>query len=106
MAFLVSFSGAGEAGAMAVSVALMLFQNSVEDFFDAESQAVGFGEAADFWIAISRAENRRELAAAVRTFVVHLDDDDALEACEDFLQPVRQRMHVPQVECGNVLPAL
>ena len=52
----------------------------------------------NFRFAIPRPQNRGELAEAIDALVVHLDGDDALEFREDFLEPVRQRMEVAQMQ--------
>ncbi len=82
------------------------FQNSFEDFFHAECQAVGLCEAADFRVAIARPQDGRQLAVAVKALVVHFGDDDALEAREDFFEAVRQRVQVAQVQRGDALAAV
>ena len=72
-------------------------KNAAENFLHSISETIGFGHALDFRLAKTRAQNRRELAEAVDALVVHLDHDDALEFREDFLEPVRQRMNVAQM---------
>src|SRR5437764_1044098 len=57
-------------------------------------QAVGFIDAANFRIAITRAQKARELAVAVETFIVHLDDEDVIEAGENIFEARRQRTDV------------
>ena len=74
------------------------FENAFQNFFHAEREAVGLGHALDFRFAIARAQNRGELAKPVHALVVHLDGDDAFEILEDFLEAVRQRMNVAQMD--------
>ncbi len=46
------------------------------------------------------------MAVAVNALVVHFGDNDALEAGEDFIQAVRQRVQMPEVQRGDALAAL
>src|SRR5438128_12111459 len=83
----------------------LALEYAVQNFFHPERQPVGLGEARDFWFAISRAQDGAELAVAVNALVVHLDRHDALELREDFLESVRQRMHMTQVQSAAFLAA-
>jgi hypothetical protein len=69
----------------------------LKNFFYAEGEAVGLGDAPDLRFTIARPQNGRELAESVKPLVVHLDGDDAFVFREDFLQPVRQWMNVAQM---------
>ena len=81
------------AGAEALS-----FEDAFQNFFHAEGQTVGLGEAFDLRLAIAGAEDGGELAVAVNALVVHLDDDDALEFGEDLFDAVRQRMEMTEMD--------
>ena len=52
----------------------------------------------DLRFAITRPQNRGELAVAVNALVVHLDGDDAFELLENLLEAVRQRMEMTQMQ--------
>ena len=73
------------------------FEHAFQNFFHAVGETVGLGHALDLRFAITRAQNGGELAESVNALVVHLDDDDALEVLEDFIEAVRQRMNVAQM---------
>src|ERR1700756_64639 len=64
----------------------------------AEGEPVGLGKAGDFRFAVAGPQNRSQLTVAIYSLVVHLDRDDALELLEDFLEAVRQRMQMTQMQ--------
>jgi len=77
---------------------------AIENFLHLPGEAVGFVDAANLGIAVSgRAQHLRELAVAVETFVVQLDDEDVVEAFENFLEAVGERVDVLDVQTGNRL---
>ena len=79
----------------------LALEYAVQNFSHPKGETVGLGEAGDFRFAIARTQNRCELAVAVNALVVHLDGDNALELLEDFLEPIRQRMQMTQVQCAD-----
>src|SRR6202023_2964721 len=80
--------------------------NALENFFHAISEPVGLGHALDLRFAVARAQNGGELAEPVKALVVHLAGGDSLETGEDFLQPVRQRMNVAQMDRADLFAVL
>src|SRR4051812_21112475 len=65
------------------------FEDVFQDFPDTEGQAIGLGDAFDFWFAIARPQNSRELTIAVNSLVVHFDNDDAFVLWPDLFQAIR-----------------
>jgi hypothetical protein len=63
-----------------------------------KGQAIGLGQALDFWIAKPGSEQRRELPKAVKTLVIHFSDDDSAESGKHVLEAVGQRMQMPQMQ--------
>src|SRR5277367_963041 len=61
---------------------------AVENFLNFPRQSVGFVDAANFRIAITRAEQRSKLAVAINALVVQLDNKNVMEALENFLKSV------------------
>src|SRR4029453_182908 len=76
----------------------LALEYAVKNFFHPEGETVRLGEARDFWFAIARPQNRGELAETIKSLVIHLDRDDALELVEDFFEPVRQRMQMAKMQ--------
>src|SRR5215211_5524843 len=76
-------------------------EHGVKNFLYTECETVRLVEAVYFGFAIARTQNRGELAEAVNALVVHLDGNNALELLEDFLEPIRQRMQMTQVQCAD-----
>src|SRR2546430_12744484 len=74
---------------------------AVKDVSHFPCQAVGLVDAADFWIAIARAQQSRKLTVAINAFVVHLDHEHMVETREDIFEPVGQRIDVPDMQRGN-----
>src|SRR5438876_8956472 len=81
----------------------LALEYAVQNFFDPEGETVGLREARDLRFTIAGAQNRGELAEAVNALVVHLDRDDPLEFFEDFLETVRQRMEMTQMQRADFL---
>src|SRR5437762_9058814 len=79
----------------------LALEYAVQNFFHPERETVGLGEAGDFGFAIACTQNRGELAEAVNALVIHLDGNNVLELLEDFLEPIRQRMQMTQVQCAD-----
>src|SRR6476646_10291693 len=82
------------------------FEDAFEDLFHAESESVRLGSAFNFRFAESGAQDRRQLASSVDPLVVHLDDDDAFEYGEDFLEAIWKRMDVTQMKRAGFLAVL
>src|SRR4029453_1008716 len=76
-------------------------ENALQNLFDPKRETIGLGETGDLRLAIARTQNRGELAVSVNALVIHLDGDNALELLEDFLEPIRQRMQMTQVQCAD-----
>src|SRR6266571_3871375 len=76
----------------------LALEHAVQNFFHPERETIGLGEARDFWFAVTRSQNRGELAKTVNALIIHLDRDDALELLEDFFEAVRQRMQMAQMQ--------
>src|SRR6266704_1778984 len=74
-----------------------------EDFLHLPSEAVGLVDALDLRIAITGAQNRSELAEAVKSLVIHLDDEDVIEAGKNIFEAGRQRIDVPDVNGGDAV---
>src|SRR5687768_15204775 len=53
-------------------------------------KAVGLRDAADFRVAITRSQKPRQLTVAVKSFVVHLNDEDVIEPGENVFETGRQ----------------
>src|ERR1019366_10300372 len=76
--------------------------HELDDFADAERQAVGLGDARDGGIAEARAQQRRELAITVKALVVDLDDADVLVAGENLLEVREQGVNVADLEMADL----
>src|SRR6185312_4923057 len=74
-----------------------------EDFFHFKGEAVGFVDAANFRVAIARAQQLSELAKTVKSFVVHFHDEHVIETGENVFQAVRQRIDVADVNRRNTV---
>src|ERR1044072_1448810 len=71
---------------------------AAQNFFHPKGESVGLGEACDFRIAVAGPQDRGELTVAIDSLVVHLNRDDTFEFLENFVQTVRQRMEMPQMQ--------
>src|SRR5665213_4012990 len=75
-----------------------------QNFAHTPGQAVGFGQAADFWVAITGAQQTAKLAVTVEAFVVHFDDDDMIKTGENIFQPRRQWADMADMHAGHAVP--
>src|SRR5687767_14405729 len=74
---------------------------AVENFPHLPRQAVRLVDAANLRVAITRAQQLRELSVAVKALVVQFHDEDVMEALEDFLESVGQWIDGLDVQRGN-----
>src|SRR5687767_3397592 len=51
-------------------------------------------DPANFRVAITRAQNARELSVPVKPFIIHLDDEHMIEPGENIYEPRRQRRNM------------
>src|ERR1700733_10355815 len=74
-----------------------------ENFLHLPGEAVGLVDALDFRVAITGAQQRPKLAETVKSLVIHLHDENVVEAGENIFQPGRQRIDVPDVDRGDAV---
>src|SRR5438093_2598281 len=79
------------------------FEYTFQNFFDAECESIGLGQTLNLRLAVTRPQNRGELTKSIKTLVVHLDNDDAFELGEHFLEPIWQWMKVAKVQRPGIL---
>src|SRR5436853_5781433 len=89
-----------------VSRVRFAFEHAFQNLLHAEGEAVRLGHALDLRFAISRAQNSGELSVTVNTGIVHLDGDDAFESRPEFLEAIRQRMNVAEMERADFFALL
>src|SRR4029077_11435912 len=70
-------------------------------FAHAKREPVGFGQAANLRIAISGPKDRRQLAVAVGSRVIHFDNNHALEPIEYLVHSIWQRVQMAQMKRGD-----
>jgi hypothetical protein len=78
----------------------------LENFFDPESQTVGFRQAVDFGVAKPGSEKSCQLPKSIKTLIVHFGDDDSIEAGKDAVKPIWERMQMAQVQRRDVFRAI
>src|SRR6266850_43539 len=76
---------------------------AVQYVFYLPGQAVGLVEAADFWITKTGAQQTGKLPVAVESFIIHFDDEDMIEARENILQAIGQRVDMANMQRGNTV---